>query len=186
MPVPAYSAGVAILAKGSIVLGPGSLVDSFNSSNPLHSSNGLYVVSMAESNALVLTDGNGTGIVIAYGTIDGSASTGPTGTVRCGSNGIVTGTVLNDANVQINDPPAPFTYGTGTVPLPPALTRAPPVNYLLVGGNYNMSGLYLSGASEMAVTGGNNVLYINGNPEHVGSWRRFILPPNFFADYLCQ
>ena len=140
-------------ARGQITLGPGSLINSFNSANPLYSSNGLYVASLAESNSMVLTDASGTGIISTGGVIDGSANTGPTGTV----SGTVTGTVNNDANVQFNDPPAPFTYGTGTVPSA-GTYQGSAVTYLLSGGNYNTSSsspsISLSGGGEMVVTGG--------------------------------
>src|SRR5579859_488453 len=46
----------AVIAKGTISLTGGGYIDSFNSSDPNYSSNGLYVVSKRRANALVLTD----------------------------------------------------------------------------------------------------------------------------------
>jgi hypothetical protein len=141
-------------------------IDSFDSST---APGGLYSAAVAQSNALILTDGTSAGIVSVGGTVDGSVNTGPGGTV---SGGTVTGTISSDANVQFNDKSAPFTYGAGTTPSG-GTYKGTNVTYMLVSGNYNMSSLSLSGQNEMAVTG-NCVLYVNGGLSTAGQGEIYI------------
>jgi hypothetical protein len=159
--------GGGLNAKGSITTDK-MTINSFNSAT---APGGQYSAAVAQSNALVLTDGTGAGIISLGGTVDGSANTGPGGTV---SGGSVTGTVSSDANVQFNDPSAPFTYGTGTTPTSGTYAGSS-VNYLLVSGNYNMPSLSLTGSSEMAVTG-NCTLYVSGGLSTAGNGEIYIAP----------
>ena len=106
-------------------------------------------------------------------------TTGPGGTV---SGGTVTGSVSSDANVQFNDVPPPFTYGTGTTPSG-GTYKGTNATFLLVSGNYNMSGLSLSGQNEMVVTG-TCVLYLNGGLSTAGQAEIYVAPGAYLSVYV--
>ncbi len=175
-------------AKGSINLVGTTLVDSYDSSDPNYSSNGMYVASKHKDNGLALTDSSAAGAIsLGNGVIYGSVVTGPTGTVSTGPNGAVgdstfiasssgveSGHDSPDANVQFNDVAAPFPYGTGVTPLGGTVLGTNYTAYMSTG-NYNMSSLSLSGQQSMAVIG-NAVLYVNGSVSLGGQSFIYIAP----------
>jgi len=171
-------------AKGSINFTGGGFLDSFDSSDPSYSSNGLYVPSLHKDNGQALTDSGAAGAInTGTGKIYGSATTGPGGTVLgtvgnigwdASSSGVESGHSANNANVQFNDVAAPFVYGTGATPtLGTYLTTN--FTYVVGSGNYNMPTLSIQGGQMMAVTG-NAVLYVNGTLTVGGSGYIYIAP----------
>ena len=183
-------------AKGTINLVGTTLLDSYDSSDPKYSSNGMYVASMHKDNGLALTDSSAAGAIsLGNGVIYGSVVTGPTGTISTGPNGAVGdssyvasysgiqgGHDLTDANVQFNDVAAPFPYGTGTPPLP-GIVGITNYSYALLSGNYNMSSISMSGSQSMAIIG-NVVLYVNGSVSLGGQSFIYIAPNGSLTMYI--
>ena len=186
-------------AKGAITSSGGAFLDSFDSSDPLYSTSGLYVASKRKANALALTDSGASGAVTMSGggKVYGSGTTGPNGTVNlsggaavgdiawnASNSGVEAGHSADNANVQFNDVTAPFTYGSGTTPSSGTYSYGGTnYSYLLGSGNYNMSSLSLSGGNAMAVTG-NTTLYVNGSVNLSGSAFIYIAPGATLALYL--
>jgi hypothetical protein len=178
-------------AKGTVSLTGAAVLDSFDSSNPNYSNNGLYVASKRKANAQAVTNSGASGAASLTGSsmIYGSVTAGPSGTVKTtgtsavgdiawdGSHsGVESGHFANNANVQFNDAAAPFTYGSGTTPSSGSYSYGGTnYNYLLGSGNYNISSLGLSGIQTMAITG-NTTLYVNGNFSTANSAYVYIAP----------
>ena len=118
----------ALVARDSIQLnGNGIRTDSFDSTDPAWSTNGLYAPGRFKSNGDIAVNGsveNGGSISIDNANIFGHVSTGPNGTVQLGPNGAV-GTELwqasndgiepgyraSDMNVSFPDVVIPFSGG---------------------------------------------------------------------------
>jgi hypothetical protein len=121
--------------------------DSYNSNDPLHSSNGQYVASMATTNGNVAS---------VYGpvnlgnhTIAGNLSLGPSIDPSSVGPGQVTGQIYTDFNVSFPD-----------AQLPPALTNAPQAS---VATNGPFAGSYVfgsSGAWSIPSSGGNTPIEV--------------------------
>jgi len=183
-------------AKTTVSLVGTTLVDSYDSSDPSFSSNGLYVASQHKDNALALTDSSAVGAInVGNGKIYGSVITGPTGTVTTGpggsvgdlsyvasSSGIETGHDLNNANVQFNDVTAPFPYSKGIQPTGGTVLGTNYSSYM-TSGAYSMPSLSLSGSQTMAVIG-NAVLYVNGSVSLSGGATIYIAPGASLTMYL--
>jgi hypothetical protein len=173
-------------AKTTISLVGTTLFDSYDSSDPNYSSNGMYVASMRKSDALALTDSGAAGAIsVGNGTIYGSVATGPTGTVSTGANGSVGDTSwagpgiqpghdLNNANVQFNDVAAPFPFNKGVNPTFGAVLGTNYTSFLMTG-NYSMNSISMSGSQSMGVYG-NAVLYVNGSVDIKGQAFIYIAP----------
>ena len=115
--------GGGLTARSTITFGGGSLLDSFNSCV------GPYDPANPGTNAVALSNTNVAGAVnVSGGDIYGIAVTGPGGTVTASGNGAIgdtawiasntgiqSGHTANDANIQFNDVPVPYTTG-----LPPS------------------------------------------------------------------
>lgn len=117
-----------LVAKGQITLnGNNVLVDSFDSADPDHSSNGVYVVSRRKDNGSVATNARitnalATGNANIYGKVatgpGGSVSIGPNGAVgnlawqASGTGGIQSGFSSDDMNVSFPDVQPPFSGGS--------------------------------------------------------------------------
>jgi hypothetical protein len=149
----------ALLAKGQIVLNGTIRIDSFNSQNPLYSTNGQYIASKAKDGGDIGTvSSNVVNAVGVGGSVDvfGEIYTGPGDTIKLnggaqvgsmswitgGSNGIQTDWSHSDLNIAIPDAPKPPT--TSLVPLPSLISsytfQGTPYSgdiYLLTAGNYN-------------------------------------------------
>jgi hypothetical protein len=163
----------AMLAKGQIDLnGKNIQTDSFDSTNPLFSTNGVYTASKAKDKGDIATN---SGIVNAIragnARIKGHASTGPNGSLDIGpngsignkawvegnTNGVMTGWVTDDTNVDIDDAKLPFTGGgipylTNTQ-YPPS--TGPTYDFIFATGNYRLSDLkgtvLITGAAKVIV-----------------------------------
>jgi hypothetical protein len=116
-----------MVARDSIDMNGNNIrTDSFDSSNPLYSSNGLYHPSMARDNGDVAVNSSLTNsLSVGNADIYGHVSVGPGGTIAVGNNGAVGSTSwhasgsggiepgwsANDMNVSFPDVEAPFTGG---------------------------------------------------------------------------
>lgn len=119
-----------IVAKGQITFnGNNVLVDSFDSTDPAFSTNGLYTASKRKDHGDVATNASLTN-VLSGGNADiyGNIATGPGGSANVGANGAVgdlawidggnsgikPGYFSSDMNISIPDVPLPFTGGSFT------------------------------------------------------------------------
>jgi len=124
--------GAAVVSKGPIYLsGNNVTIDSFISTDPRYSTNGMYLAALARDNGDVITNGKDGltannkplyALDIGDADIKGHVSTGPNGTahitsggsvgdnawVNAGSSGVEVGWSANDANVDIHDVTDPF------------------------------------------------------------------------------
>lgn len=164
----------AMVAKNTIDLkGNNIQTDSFDSSNPLYSTNGFYDPNPAkirDNGDIATNSGITNSISVGNANIWGRASTGPGGSVSVGPNGAVgskawnaggnhgvePGWVEDDMNVSFPDITAPFTSGSTPISGSVGVTT---YAYLLGTGNYIMSNLNMSGSNEMYVNG-NAKLYV--------------------------
>jgi hypothetical protein len=166
----------AMVAKDQIdMTGNGSGTDSFDSTNPLYSTNGMYDPTRARDNGDVatnsgLTNSIGVGNADIKGHLEtgpgGTASVGANGTVgslawhNAGNNGIEPGWARDDMNIYLPDVQLPFTGGA-FAPVSGTVTGAV-YKYLLTGGDYEISSLTLGSSERLAVTG-NATLLVDGN-----------------------
>jgi hypothetical protein len=120
----------AMVAKGQIDMkGNNVTTDSFNSSDPNFSTNGLYYAPRHEAHGDVATDSQLTNsLIIGQANIFGKINTGPNGTASIGNNGSVgdlawhaagnsgaqPGYSANDMNVTLPNVQLPFTGGAFT------------------------------------------------------------------------
>jgi hypothetical protein len=158
----------AMVAKGSINLNGNNITtDSFDSSDPNHSTNGLYDSSKRKDHGDVATDSTIIdSLSVGNANLYGRAATGPGGSIAIGPNGVVgdlawhqsntgiePGWTNNDMNVYFPSVTVPFSSGftpqSGSI-------GSTSYNYLLNGGStgatYVMSNLSLSGKQVMMVT----------------------------------
>jgi hypothetical protein len=160
-----------MVAKGQIDLTGNNLYsDSFDSTDPAHSTNGRYDPTKSKDNGDIATNECLTNsIMIGNANIFGHASTGPGGSVSVGPNGGVgsrlwqnsgnhgfqPGAVADDMNVSFPDVEAPFTSGGA-----PSSGDVGGTNYAFVfgNGNYVVSSLDLSGQNAVCVNGNATVL----------------------------
>ena len=176
----------AVSTKGPITLNGNALVDSFNSSNPLYSSNGVYVASRREANGGVVTDStNQPAINVGSATINGRTDTGPGGTVTVSGSGqvgdlswargIEPGYTNQDMNVSYPDPTLPAGSAGW---LPPVLGTVGATNYqyVLGSGNYKLSALTISQSSQSLIVTGNATLYVTGNISVTGNGYIYLAP----------
>jgi hypothetical protein len=110
---------VAMAAKQNInFTGNGVTTDSFNSSDPNLSENGMYPVDYPlrrSTNGDVASIGGF--INVGNANVNGTVYLGPTATESLGSSGYITGGVSNDFNVEFEDVILPQTTWTAVVPL---------------------------------------------------------------------
>jgi len=163
----------AMLAKGQIDLKGNNIAsDSFDSADPLYSTGGKYDPAKNKANGDIATnDGVVNSINVANADIMGHVHTGPNGTiaigpqgtvgdkawVTSGQNGVETGWVSDDSNVDIPSIGLPFTSGYST---PggggwPIVNPTNNYNYILGSGNYQLG----SFSGKVLVTG-NAVLVV--------------------------
>ena len=104
-----------LAARESIDMnGNGITTDSFDSSNPAYSTQGLYDSSKHRAHGDIATANglsNATSISILNANINGNVSTAPNGTVTLGPNGYVSGTITHDLNVTFPDVKTPDGVG---------------------------------------------------------------------------
>lgn len=149
----------AIFSNGLIDLkGNNASTNSYNSSDPAHSTNGQFDPNKALMNGSVGT--NGTVINVGNADIHGDAATGPGGTVNIKNNGTVSGTIRDDTRVDL--PPA-------ELPTDFVGTNLPAINgtTTLTAGDYIVPSINLSGQSKLYFEG-NVRLYVTGNVNVAG------------------
>ncbi len=155
--------------RDSVDLSSSVYIDSFDSSDPLYSTNGLYVGARAKANAVVASNSS-TNTFKLWGnlTVKGRAAVGPGGTIVVGgsasvgdnswsSKGIQTGHATDDANFDLPDVVLPT-----TVRYPPAAGVVGGTNYTYVlnGGDFQVSSL--SAGQKVIVTASNTTIYVTG------------------------
>jgi len=161
----------AILAKGSITLSGSGLVDSFNSTNALESTGGLYDPAKATDHALVATTLRTVNCLsVGNSTVFGSAATGPGGTVRINPSGnvgdtpycnnpIFNGTIqpghlFDDANYFIPSANLPSDFGSWNTVNPAIVPLIGGTNYkyaILSDGDYQMPSISVGIGERMLV-----------------------------------
>jgi hypothetical protein len=163
-----------MVAKGTITMSGGVVVDSFDSADPAFSTGGRYDSAKAKDGGDIATVTGAAGAIdVGGGEVYGHASTGPGGSVvpgsggavgsrtwqNAGNTGVQPGWFTDDMNADFPDIPAPFTTGAS-----PASGTFNGTNYtyLLGTGNYLMTSLSMSGQNKMGVSG-TAVLYVTGN-----------------------
>src|SRR5205814_1907970 len=175
--------GAAVISKGPIYLsGNNVTIDSFDSSDPLHSTLGKYNSATAKDNGSVLTDAsdgltsNGKplyAIEVGDADIKGHVTTGPTGTadvtsggsvgdsawVNAATSGVKPGWQSHDANVDIPDVQLPDFSGGYSTPGGVTIGKVKYTYYLPFNGNYKLD-TTLSG--KVLVTG-NATLWVTGD-----------------------
>jgi len=156
-----------IVTQDSFKLSGNFTADSFDSSDPLYSTNGQYIASRHKDNGDLGSNLNTAGAMDFSGSnvkIYGSIATGPLGSVSGsgvtigttsfidgGGKGIQTNHYAKDMNVSFETVTAPFT--NGATPLAGIVNG---INYkyvLLDGIDYNLSTLVLSSSDEVLVLG---------------------------------
>jgi hypothetical protein len=160
----------AIAAKGTIDLSGSASIDSFDSSNPAYSTNGMYDPTKRKANGGVVTGSNvNPAVDVRTGHIYGQVDTGPLGTVSAsggsigpfGGTGIDPSYVSHDFNFSYPNqiPPTNYTSypnppGSGTYPV-----GGTNYTYKLGGGGtsnytyYTSAQFTLSGSQNLVVTG---------------------------------
>ncbi|HXJ55994.1 MAG TPA: hypothetical protein VNU68_04940 [Verrucomicrobiae bacterium] len=171
----------AMLAKERINLSGNNITtDSFDSTDPTASTGTLYDPAKARDNGDVATN---SGLTNSIGSgnanIKGHLSTGPSGTVGVGANGVVgslawhaggnsgiePGWARDDMNMWLPDVVRPFNGG-GFFPASGTITGAV-YKYVLPGGNFEMPQLTVKAGEKIAVTG-DSVLLVDGDVDMLG------------------
>jgi hypothetical protein len=155
--------------------------DSFDSSDPNYSTNGLYDPTKTKDNGDIATNSSLTNSVnVGNADIMGHVSTGPNGSVEIGPNGTVgskdwvnghnhgiqSGWRTDDMNVDFPEVQVPFNGGAFT----PGGASLGLTNYtyLLASGNYQLDRLHMDSDNKLYVTG-NAILYVTGDVDISGN-----------------
>ncbi len=183
------SPSYGIIAKLKVGMSGGAYIDSFDSSNPLYSTGGLYDAAKREDHAVVASQSSLTpAIDSGTGKIYGQAATGPGGTAagtigdgvwnanNANNNQTQPGHFRNDFNMAIPDVKVPF---AGGLPLPSAVGGVTTVPT----GDYLMSNVTVPGGKSMLITG-NVRLYVNDKFEINGSGFVKIAPGGSLQVYI--
>jgi hypothetical protein len=192
--VRALTTNSALLAKGIVARGQIDLrgnnmySDSYDSADPLYSTNGLYTASRRKDNGDVATNSSLTNSLnVGNADIYGRVATGPGGSISIGPNGVVgtlayitgggtgiqPGRSSDDMNVAFPDATAPFT----SAPAPSSgSVNGTNYTYVLGAGDHMLTSLSLSGQNKVIVTG-NARLYVSGNVSMAGQ-SQIIIAPN--------
>jgi hypothetical protein len=161
----------AILAKGSVSLSGSGIVDSFNSTNLLESTGGLYDPAKATDHALVATTlRTANCLTVGNMTVFGSAATGPGGSVRIQPSGnvgdrpycdnpafngtIQPGHLSDDANYFIPAANLPADFGPWSPVGPATVPLIGGTNYkyaILTDGDYQMGSISVGIGERMLV-----------------------------------
>jgi hypothetical protein len=182
---------VGMLAIGPVVFGGvPTFVDSYDSSDPRYSSNGLYTASTRKDTALVGSLSSfDPAVDTGSGKIYGSAVTGPGGTVAGNvgdaawltvNSGIQPGHVSSNLVLAITDVLVPDSLKFGS-PLPTPVSN----QWILTTGNYKSGALDVSTAKSIVISGPGQVrLYCTGDLTTRGSGYIKILPGASLQLYL--
>jgi hypothetical protein len=183
-PLPLF--GFALAANHVIALSSNTVVDSYDSSDPNYSTNGLYDPAKRKDNASVVTNlRSNIAVQVRNSHIYGRVATGPGGTVTndgCsvgdsawidgGNVGIQPGHVTDDMNVYFPTnmpPPGPYSA--------PTVTSAGSSNITWVStGTYEMSTFTSPNSHNPMFVTGNAILYVTGSFTVSGSGYVWIMP----------
>jgi hypothetical protein len=179
-----------MVAKGTIDLSGNNIkTDSFDSRDPLYSTDGKYDPDKTKDNGDVATNSS---MVDSLGVwnaeVYGRVATGPGGAVRMGANGAVGSKAWHDAgnvgieegyssadmNVHFPDVREPFSGG-GFSPAP-AEVDGTNYTYVVGNGNWQMNTLSLSGSDGAMLVNGHAVLYVTGEVDLTGQSYIYIAP----------
>ncbi len=163
-PLPFFANGMAALL-GVTTKGNKLTVDSFDSADPLHSTNGMYNAATRKANGDVA---NVTGNVnVQNANIYGHLKLGPTATYTLNNGtvgdlnwlgpGIESGWIVNDFNMAPPEVVAPYSSGS-SVPYDKKTQT-----YSLSTGSYMVQGDFAMSQNETMVVSGNASLYVTGN-----------------------
>jgi hypothetical protein len=163
-----------MVAKDSINLNGNNITtDSFDSTNPLSSTNGLYIFDKRKDHGdIAVNNSLFNSLNMGNANIFGAVSTGPNGTVAIGPNGVVgdftwaqnhngiqDGHLRNDMNVSFPDVQAPWTGGAFTPSggwITNADFTATHYDYILDDGNWEKASIsgtvYVRGNAKLYVT----------------------------------
>lgn len=162
--------------------------DSFDSTNPLYSTNGLYTPSKRRDNGDVATNSGLTNSLnVGNADIYGKASTGPGGSLDIGNNGVVgtaswiaagnkgvqPGRFTDDMNIAFPAVKPPFT--SGSTPGGGVAADGTNYTYIIPAGNSYFGSISLSGHQKITVTG-HAVVYVNGDFSMSGQSYIYIAP----------
>jgi hypothetical protein len=165
-------------------------IDSYDSSNPLYSSNGLYVAGLAKQNGFVGTTSRSAGTMQLQGPtkIVGNVGTGAAGVLAMVSPAVVGDLVfvnnpVNGGQVQAGHLQTALTmpFPNATVPFAGGFTPSSGIiggtnyDYVLNGGNYRMASGLIMGSKKMIVTD-SSALNVIGSFEIDGG--SIIIAPN--------
>lgn len=165
-PSPAFANGIAALS-GINTRGSKLTIDSYDSADPAHSTNGMYNAATRKAGGDV---GNLTGNAnIQNASIYGHLKIGPTATYGINNGsvgdlnwtgpGIESGWLSTDFNIEPGDVVAPYPSG-----FPVPVNKNNPTNtYPLTPGNYYVNGDFVMSQNETMVVSGNVKLYVTGN-----------------------
>jgi hypothetical protein len=187
----------AILARKSVKLSGDMLIDSFNSFDPTHSTNGRYDATKREDGAdiasvsdtvTVITD---TGNTVVYGhfatgpsgsvTISGNASVGSIAWVDGGNRGIEPGWYSTNFQAAIPDVALP-SVSFSTLKQTSGTVNGTNYNYVLTSGNYKSASSFSLNGS-MCING-NVVLYFQSGFQITGQGFIYIAPNAKLTLYL--
>ena len=193
--------GKGMVAKGTIDLNGNNIhTDSFDSVDPLYSTFGLYDAAKAKDNGDIASNSSLTNTVTSgNANIWGHVSTGPNGSISIGPNGVAgskawdldplnlghiqPGWFTDDMNVSF--PPVSPPFAGGAMAPGSGNYNGDHYNYLLNGGNYEMSTLKITGQKDLVVTGP-SVLWIDGDLTLSGSGQITIAPGGSLMLYVGQ
>jgi hypothetical protein len=189
-----------INTKGTILFSGGGSLDSFDSTDPLYSTNGRYDPAKRRANGIAMSNSSvADAIHVDNSHIFGAVITGPgAGTVTInggsvgdlawnGSNaGIQTGHQAGDANIQFEDVVEPFVWGSGSTPIAGKVigTNYSFVADAAVNSKWNLGSVNISGGKSMIITGGDVNLYVNGNFTTSGSGYVYVAPGSSLKLYV--
>jgi Tfp pilus assembly protein PilX len=190
-----FQAGLT--AKSTITAG-GAGIDSFDSTDPLHSTLGLYDVAKREANGTVQSVSGSSGVITVSTRIYGKVATGPGGsvTINNGSVGdiawnsdpansgkIEPGYSSTDVNLSLEDVAIPFTNGFSALASGTNSYKGTNYNYRLNSGNYQV-GTFQMNASETMVVASNATLYVTGDFTINGQASIYVAPGGNLKLYL--
>jgi hypothetical protein len=165
-PLPTFANGIAALSAVT-TKGNKLTIDSYDSADPAHSTNGMYNAATRKAGGDVADlAGN---VNIQNANIYGHLKLGPTATYTINSGtvgdlnwagpGVEPGWVANDYNIAPADVAVPYNSGFSV----PVNNNNATNTYPLTTGNYYVSGDFVMSQNETMVVSGNVKLYVTGN-----------------------
>jgi hypothetical protein len=166
VPTPAFANGIAALT-GATTKGSKLTIDSYDSADPAHSTNGMYNAATRKAGGDI-ADLNGN-VNIQNGSIYGHLKLGPTATYTLNSGtvgdlnwagpGIEPGWLSTDFNIEPADVMAPYNTGFSV----PVNNGNQTNTYPLTSGNYYVNGDFVMSQNETMNVNGVVNMYVTGN-----------------------